>query len=114
MNPGHLIFLINELPDKLFRREKNDLHYTLQITLKEALLGFEKEIIHFDDHTVTVKKDGVTQPGDIIKIRGEGMPIHQSSDKGDLFVHCEIAFPTILTEAQRLLAEKLFAKRSYW
>jgi DnaJ family protein B protein 11 len=114
MNPGHLIFIINEVPNAQFRREKNDLHYSLRISLKEALLGFEKEIIHFDGHSVKVKKDNITQPGDIIKIRGEGMPIHQSSDKGDLFVKIDIEFPMVLTEAQRLLAEKLFAKRSYW
>jgi DnaJ family protein B protein 11 len=114
MNPGHLIFMINEIPDMWYRREKNDLHYNLRITLKEALLGFEKEIKHLDEHVVFIKKDGITQPGDIIKVRGEGMPIHQSSEKGDLYVRVDIYFPTFLTEAQKLIAEKLFAKRSYW
>jgi DnaJ family protein B protein 11 len=69
--------------------------------LKEALLGFEKEIKHLDDHIVTISKNGVVQPGDIIKIRGEGMPIHQSSDTGDLFVKIEILLPTELTEKQK-------------
>ena len=44
----------------------------MRISLKEALLGFDKEIPHLDDHIVTVKKNGVTQPGDVIKVRGEG------------------------------------------
>jgi DnaJ family protein B protein 11 len=70
--------------------------------LKEALLGFDKEIKHLDDHMVYIKKEGITQPGDVIKVTGEGMPIHQSSDKGDLFVRVDIIFPTILTEAQKL------------
>jgi DnaJ-class molecular chaperone len=69
--------------------------------LKEALLGFEKEIPHLDGHSVTIAKDGVIQPGDIIKIRGEGMPIHQSSDQGDMYVKIEIVFPTELTEKQK-------------
>lgn len=101
MVPGHLIFTILELPHPKFTREKNDLHTTLQITLKEALLGFEKEIKHLDDHEVSISKEGVSQPGDIIKIRGKGMPIHQSSERGDLFVKIEIVFPTELTEKQK-------------
>ena len=68
--------------------------------MKEALLGFEKEITHLDDRKITVKREIVSQPGDIIKIEGEGMPIHQSSEKGDLYVKVEIKFPQILTEKQ--------------
>jgi DnaJ family protein B protein 11 len=114
MNPGHLIFIVNEIPDKYFRREKNDLHYNLRITLQEALLGFEKQIKHLDDHIVFVRKADVTQPGDIIKVKGEGMPIHQSGEKGDLYIRIDIIFPTVLSEAQKLIAERLFSKRSYW
>ena len=128
MSPGHLIFTILELPHPTFKRERNDLHTVMQVTLKEALLGFEKEIKHLDDHIVTVKKDGVVQPGDIVKVRGEGMPVHQSSETGDLYVKIEIVFPSELTEKQKeskiylidiinlfnLVAKNLFERRSNW
>lgn len=114
MAPGHLIFTINELPHATFRREKNDLHTTLKITLKEALLGFERQINHLDDHLVIVKRDHVSQPGDTIKIRGEGMPVHQSSERGDLFIKIDILIPNILTEKQKEIAKLLFSKRSHW
>lgn len=99
--PGNLIFLVQEIPHQTFRRERNDLHATIHITLKEALLGFEREIKHLDDRVIKVKKDGVIQPSDIIKVRGEGMPIHQSSEKGDLFVKIDIIFPYDLSPNQR-------------
>ncbi len=86
----------------------------MRISLKEALLGFEKEIPHLDDHIVTIKKNGVTQPGDIIKVKGEGMPIHQTSDKGDLYVRVDVIIPPYLNEQQKVFLEQLFAKRSYW
>jgi DnaJ-class molecular chaperone len=39
------------------------------ITLKEALIGFEKEIVHLDGHKVPIKKNGVSQPGEVIRIK---------------------------------------------
>lgn len=77
------------------------MHTTFTISLKEALLGFEKRIKHLDDHEVPVSRGTVSQPGDIIRIRGEGMPVHQTSERGDLYVKLEIKFPDILTETQR-------------
>ncbi len=37
--PGHLIFVINEMPHPFFKRNRNDLHIEFEITLKDALLG---------------------------------------------------------------------------
>jgi len=39
MLPGSLIFVINELNHDVFRRENNDLHMSMDISLKDALLG---------------------------------------------------------------------------
>lgn len=101
MSPGHLIFVIDEVPHILFKRQGNDLHSILKISLKEALLGFEKEFIHLDGHQVKVSRSVVSQPGDVIKVEGEGMPYHQSSGNGDLLITLEIVFPDKLTEEQK-------------
>jgi DnaJ family protein B protein 11 len=50
---------------------------------------------------VSVEKEGTTQPGDIIKVRGEGMPLHQSSERGDLYVKIDVIFPYDLSEKQK-------------
>lgn len=84
------------------------------ISLKEALLGFKREVKHLDDHIVIVSRDGVTQPGFVIKINKEGMPIHQKGDKGDLYVKVNVLMPSELTEKQKEIAKVLFEKRSYW
>lgn len=39
----------------MFRREKDDLHYTMPITLKEALLGYDKVVQQLDGRKVKVK-----------------------------------------------------------
>eukprot|EP00967_Tisochrysis_lutea_P101552 scaffold152497_cov31-Tisochrysis_lutea.AAC.2 len=57
----------------------------MTIPLRAALLGFETSFPHLDGHTVTVKRTGVTKPGQTMRIKGEGMPKHGfSSEFGDL------------------------------
>lgn len=62
-----------------------------------------------------IKRDEVTQPGQVIKIKGEGMPVHESSGEfGDLYVTFNVHFPTKLTEKQILTAKNLFKLRNFW
>ena len=105
---------MQELPHKLFKREKDNLRMKLKITLKDALLGFKKVIQHLDGHKVAIKKEGVTQPGETIRVKGEGMPVHQKGDTGDLLVDVEIEIPEQLSSEQKEKLKTLFAKRSYW
>ena len=37
----------------------------IRITLKEALLGFKREITHLGGHVVVVEETGVTKPGQV-------------------------------------------------
>jgi DnaJ-class molecular chaperone len=98
----------------VFKREKDNLRMKMKISLKDALVGFTKEIKHLDGHIVTISKKTVTQPGEIIKITGEGMPIHQRGGNGDLLVEMEIEIPQTLTKEQKEKLEVFFRKRSYW
>ena len=97
-----IIFEVREIPHKIFRRKNNlDLYMQLEITLEEALLGFEKSINHLDGHEVIFEKDSVTQPGYQEKIKGEGMPEHEySSNYGDLYVTYVVKIPKSFTPAQ--------------
>lgn len=48
-----------------------------------------------------VTPQGITKPKEVRKIKGEGMPLHFSNKKGDLYVNFEVLFPTSLTEDQK-------------
>ncbi|GLT42622.1 hypothetical protein SLA2020_166120 [Shorea laevis] len=99
--PGDLKFRIRTAPHNRFRREVNDLHTTVTITLVEALVGFERTIKHLDDHLVDISSKGITKPKEVRKFKGEGMPLHFSKKKGDLYVTFEVQFPKSLTEDQK-------------
>lgn len=99
--PGDVILTIRQKQHSTFTRQGNDLHASLTISLREALLGFERTMAHLDGHEVKVRAAKVTKPGDVIKVRGEGMPLHNfASEFGDLYVTITIAFPESLTEEQ--------------
>ncbi|XP_074563500.1 dnaJ protein ERDJ3B-like [Curcuma longa] len=98
---GDLKFRIRTAPHELFRRDGNDLHMTATISLLEALIGFEKAIKHLDGHPVEIGSKGITKPKETRKFKGEGMPLHLSTKKGDLYVTYEVLFPKSLTEDQK-------------
>lgn len=91
------------LPHPVYERQGNDLKTTVKITLKQALLGFEKELIQLDGRKVKLDRRGkITNPGFIDKVRGEGMPIYESaSERGDLIVTYQVVMPEKLTQDQR-------------
>ncbi|GFZ13785.1 DNAJ heat shock family protein [Actinidia rufa] len=84
---GDLRFRIRTAPHDRFRREGNDLHTTITITLVQALVGFEKTIKHLDENPVDISTKGVTKPKEVRKFKSEGMPLHYSTKKGRLVCH---------------------------
>eukprot|EP00026_Physarum_polycephalum_P008756 Phypoly_transcript_08856.p1 GENE.Phypoly_transcript_08856~~Phypoly_transcript_08856.p1 ORF type:complete len:365 (+),score=60.90 Phypoly_transcript_08856:88-1182(+) len=106
--PGDLIFRIVTAPHKRFVRQGDNLHFSLTISLLEALVGFNKKIKHLDGHIVEVVRTEVTKPGQVITIQGEGMPQHNfPSNTGDLLIEITVKFPTSLTEEQKEGFKKL-------
>lgn len=101
--PGDVIFTISTAHHERFRRLGDDLAMTETITLKEALLGFERKFAHLDDHEVELSaEDGVvTQYGTVQRVEGEGMPKHHvPSEFGALLVTYQVQLPKSLTEEQ--------------
>jgi len=49
----------------------------------------------------------ITKPKQVRKFKGEGMPLHMSNKKGDLYVTFEVLFPTSLTEEQKTKIEAI-------
>jgi len=101
---GEVKFKVETVPHAYFKRDGDNLRINVNITLKQALLGFEKEIRHLDGHKVKLSKSKMTKPGEIEKILGEGMPLYDfPSENGDLYVTYVVEFPSELSEEQRTL-----------
>ncbi|KAG6591162.1 chaperone DnaJ [Phytophthora cinnamomi] len=108
MVPGDVIFRLHQVPHNRFRRAGDDLHYDLDISLEEALLGYKKPMKHLDDRTVVLTNAKVTTPFEVRTVEGEGMPVHNyPSQHGNLHVHHEIRFPKKLSVEQKELVKEL-------
>lgn len=108
--PGDLVFRLVTAPHKRFVRQGDNLHFSLTVSLLEALVGFSKKIKHLDGHTVDVVRTEVTKPGQVLTIQGEGMPQHNfPSQTGDLLIEITVKFPASLTEEQKEGFKKLLS-----
>ena len=65
---GDVIFRLKQSPHARFRREGDDLHHELHISLREALLGYTKAVRHLDGRDVIVEHKGVTQPFQVRRV----------------------------------------------
>jgi DnaJ family protein A protein 2 len=96
--PGDIIFQLQEEEHSIFNRAGADLHAELEITLAEALTGFNRVVItHLDGRGIQLNvqqpNGKVLRPDEILKIPGEGMPHKRSDHKGDLYLSVKIIFP---------------------
>ncbi|KAG0248745.1 DnaJ- protein scj1 [Mortierella polycephala] len=108
--PGDVIFEIHTRPHATFERRQDSLYTYVTITLEQALLGFNLEIVHLDGRAVKLTRDeDVTPFGFVQTLKGQGMPVKDSHGEfGDLFVEYKVAFPEKLTKDQRSLLATAF------
>jgi len=113
MVPGDIIVVLQLKEHSVFKRDGDDLFMEQELTLHEALCGYELRIIHLDGRILRVKSTPgqVVTPGDIKCIAGEGMPIHKRPyEKGRLIIKFNVQFPKLLKEDAIKLIDKALPK----
>jgi molecular chaperone DnaJ len=87
--PGDLYVVATLKPHPVFRRENNDLHCEIPISVTTASQGGEIEIPTLDGHA-KFKIPPETQAGQVFRIREKGIKGVGSSVHGDLYCHVAI------------------------
>jgi len=88
-----------------FTRQGSDLHALVSVDISEAALGTDIAIPTLNGEEKLHIPAG-SQPGDVFKLRGKGMPRVHARSTGDLFLTLEVKVPRKLnTEQKRLLKE---------
>ncbi|KAI1632239.1 hypothetical protein F4809DRAFT_108239 [Biscogniauxia mediterranea] len=97
-----LHFIVEEKPHPLYTRDGDDLIYTIDLDLKEALTGWKRTVTTIDGKQLSIEKAGPTAPGMSDTYPGLGMPISKKpGERGNFIVKYNVKFPTSLTPAQK-------------
>jgi len=94
---GDIIVVLDEKEHQVFKRVRtDDLLINLDLTLTEALCGFQKGVKTLDNRTLVL----TSLPGEVVKhgsvkcVMGEGMPRYKSPfEKGKLIIQFLVKFP---------------------
>lgn len=94
-----LVFTLKEAPHKSYKRNGNDLIYTVETKLINALCSEPVELLTLDQRRLRVSMTEVISSETVKKVDGEGMPCQ--GGRGDLYLVFKIEFPCSLSEDQR-------------
>jgi molecular chaperone DnaJ len=103
---GDLYVLVRVGQHERFLREGDDLITALDVAAPLAALGARFDVPTLDGST-DVEVPAGTQPGEIINVRGQGMPSLRGGRRGDLRVVVNVVIPRRLDDAQRDLLSRL-------
>lgn len=98
--------LVRVRQDERFVREGENLITVLDVPAPLAALGTSLEVATLEG-TATIEIPPGTQPGEVLTLRGHGMPELRRGRRGDLSVVVNVVVPRRLNERQRELLETL-------
>ncbi|KAF9593896.1 hypothetical protein IFM89_025932 [Coptis chinensis] len=105
-----LVFIIDEKPHGIFKRDGNDLIVMQKISLVEALTGYTAQLTTLDGRSLTITVNSIINPSYEEIVRGEGMPIpKEPSKRGNLRIKFNIKFPSRLTSEQKTGIKRLLS-----
>jgi molecular chaperone DnaJ len=103
---GDLYVIVSVRQHERFVREGDDLITPLDVAAPVAALGATLEIPTLEG-AASVELPAGTQPGEVLTLRGEGMPALGRSRRGNLRVVVNVVIPRRLSGEQRELLERL-------
>jgi len=107
--PGDCYCVIEIEEHPFLTRQGRDLHCEVPLTVSQAALGATVDVPSLDGPRPLEVKRG-TQPGDVIRLRGAGMPEVRGRGVGDLHVHVHVEVPRALSPRAEQLYRELAAE----
>jgi len=110
-SPGHLYVVLNVEADERFVREDENILTVVPISYVQAALGAEVEIPTLEDEctgTTNIEVEPGTQPGDVMVLRGKGVPVvNRRNRRGDHVVQFKVEIPKKLNTREKELLKEL-------
>jgi len=100
------ILYIDVLPDKIFKRDGNDVYVGMEISFTDAALGTNINVPTLGQPLLVRVKPG-TQPNTLVRLRGQGIRDVNGYGVGDLYIRLIVTVPTRLSAKQKDLIKDL-------
>ncbi len=97
---GDLYIEINIKEHPYFKRERNDIHLTVPLDFVDAILGAKIEVPTVNGDMLVTIPEG-TQPGQILRMKGQGIKDLRTGKPGDQYIHLDIKGPSSLNKKQK-------------
>jgi molecular chaperone DnaJ len=99
---GDLYVGVRVAPDPRFQRDGNDIVAVLNVPFTRAALGTTVTVETLDGEQAVDLHAG-TQPGDVVVLKGKGVPVLNGRGRGDHRLLVNVMLPKRLTDEQRRL-----------
>ncbi|MGN1069436.1 MAG: molecular chaperone DnaJ [Candidatus Fimadaptatus sp.] len=99
---GDLYIFVSVKPHKLFTRENYDLYCDVTVSFTQAALGGEIDVPTLGGMIKHNLAEG-TQPGTVVRLRGQGIQNLRGAGKGDLYIKINVEIPRKLNDRQKEL-----------
>lgn len=104
---GDLYLTFNIINNTKFQRQGSNLIEDVHLDIYQAVLGAEVTIQTLHG-MIKMKIPAGTQPGEIIRLKGKGLPVYKNKGKhGDLLLKTQVSIPKNLTEKEKELFTEL-------
>lgn len=103
---GDLHVDVSVRPHPIFERRGNDVWCDMPISFVEAALGADVTVPTLEGKVSYRVHEG-TQPGDVFKVKGKGIPSLHGRGKGDQFVRVVVEIPKNLSKKQQELLREM-------
>jgi len=96
MPRGDLMVVMSVLDSDGYTRKGNDLYTDKTIDCFQAVRGYEFNLKTLEDKIIKVKVPAGTQPGTMLTLKGQGMPVHKTIGiRGNLYVKIHVLIPQL-------------------
>ena len=103
---GDLYVFLSIKPHDLFQRDGADIYCRVPIPMTRATLGGHVEVPTVDGGRARVSIPAGTQSGHRFRLRGKGMSVLRSHQRGDMYIQAEVETPVNLSRKQRELLQE--------
>ncbi len=99
--PGDLFVEVRIAPHEVYERDGRDLWADLSVPMTLAALGGHVRVPVLDGGEVDLDVPAGSQPGDVLRLRKEGLPGRGGRTRGDINLRLRVEVPTQLTTEER-------------